>query len=215
MIEPIKLTAGTYEEMYEQMLDISAGLRARIEQLEDELRSAHRSACNSPHQPIGGPGCICVVTHRKDREVREAEIANHLDRISQLEKELAGAGKALTTSQCNLRNAEDGRQKLHDLAEFRDRELTTSRAETAALVQLAAEIAHRRDQCGEFVHDGHKHILALAKLPHRLALEEKVAEAVEAEAKWWTDRYGVEPYDRLNEARATVARIKREREQAG
>lgn len=215
------------------------------------------------------------------------QVQMYLDRISQLEKELVGAGEALTTTRTTAHewqkkflerkdeltraiNRGDGYERsidaLHDqlnpdvgcgdgliddriakCVQQRDEaraELTTSRSETAAIVQLAADVAFRfKEQNrilvqGKYVTEEMDHvlsmaideahaigtaILALAKPPHRLALEERVAEAVESEldaiwSMWETsDQVGFTKSlsNRAGVARATLARIKREGEQAG
>lgn len=52
------------------------------EELLKERRAAHHVWCNYSHGPLGGPGCICVVTYRK--HIQELE-----EKVTTLEKDNA------------------------------------------------------------------------------------------------------------------------------
>lgn len=65
------------DEAAKQKLYLAGASVTVVSVVEDMLTEAqavtHHSACNFPHQAIGGLGCICIVTYKKDLELREQE----------------------------------------------------------------------------------------------------------------------------------------------
>lgn len=65
------------DEAAKQKLYLAGASVTVVSVVEDMLTEAqavtHHSACNFSHQAIGGTGCICIVTYKKDLELREQE----------------------------------------------------------------------------------------------------------------------------------------------
>jgi hypothetical protein len=195
-----------------------------------------------------------------------AQMQGYLDRIEQLEAELIAVRAPIEatdeefdiwmTLRKHIFTLESERDQFQKLFEDAFEKLTTSRAEIAAIVQLAAnklqgwkdqyesehgqvdretnvwEANELEQQYCETLQESIDAILALAKLPHRLALEERVAEDVLKQLgvcnSWHRSDldyrepnalhipvhcYECRMYDTaISAARANLARIKRERE---
>lgn len=65
-----------------------------VDDLIRERRNSHHVFCNSSHVPIGGPGCICVVTYRShlsrlERDSEEFEKTRMQNRQAQCDHRLA------------------------------------------------------------------------------------------------------------------------------